>query len=379
MARFDITLDLWETAEGLRGWLEYNTDLFEAATIARLGGHLQILLEGIVKAPEQPLSMLPLLTASEQRQVLVEWCAAEAAIPHDGCLHRIFESQAAQTPDAIAVIEIDRRLTYRELNGRANQLAHHLRAQGVSAGDLVGLYVARSIDMVVGLLGILKADAYVPLDPDYPRERLAFMWSDAQLSVVLTQAHFRACAPAPTRRGQAVCLDADWPEIARQPEQNLVSQASIDDLATVLYTSGSTGKPKGVLSSHGAIVNVLSWLWRTFPLRLHEMACQKTAMGFADAVQELLAPLLRGTPAVIVPDDILYDPTQFVGMLARHRVTRVLLVPSLLRVLLDTHPDLHHRLPGLTLWFVGGEALSGDLVQRFREAMPGCRLINLYS
>ncbi len=376
-SRFDITLDLWETAEGLQGWLEYNTDLFEAATIARLGRHLQTLLEGVIRAPDQPLSRLPLLTASERRQLLTEWCAAEVEQPHEGCLHRLFEIQVAQTPDAIAVIEAERHLTYRELNRRANQVAHHLRAQGVSAGEFVGLYMGRSIDMVVGLLGILKADAaYVPLDPDYPRERLAFMWSDSQLSLVVTQAHLWADAPAPQRR--AVCLDVDWPDIARQPEQNPMSQATMDSPATVLYTSGSTGKPKGVLSAHGAIVNVLSWLWRTFPLRSQDVACLKIVMSFSDAVQELLTPLLRGTPIVIMPGEPLRDLDQFVRRLARHRVTRALFVPSLLRVLLDTYADLRHRLPDLTLWFVSGEALSSELVQRFREVMPGHRLINLY-
>ncbi len=187
-ARFDIALDLWPSVGGLEGWLEYNSDLFEAAAITRLGRHLLTLLEGVVKAPDQPLSALPLLTASERHQLLAEWCAGEVAIPPDRCLHRVFESQVVQTPDAIAVIEADCHLTYRELNRRANQVAHYLRAQGVSAGDSVGLYMPRSIGMVVGLLGILKADAaYVSLDPAYPRERLAFMGSDANLSVVFSR------------------------------------------------------------------------------------------------------------------------------------------------------------------------------------------------
>ncbi len=371
---------MWETAEGgLRGWLDYNTDLFEAATISRLGGHLQTVLAGVVRAPEQRLSALPLLTEGERRQLLVEWCATDVAIPHAGCLHQIFEAQAAQTPDATALIEADRHLTYGELNRRANQVAHYLRAQGVVEGAFVGLYIPRSIAMVVGLLGILKADAaYVPLDPDYPRERLAFMWSDAQLSAVVTRADLWADAPAPACQQLAVCLDADWPAIARQAEHNPMSRATMDHPATVLYTSGSTGRPKGVVGSHGGIVNVLSWLWRTFPRRPEDVACLKIVMSFSDAVQELHAPLLGGMPIVIMPGEPLRDPAQFVRMLARHRITRALFVPTLLRVLLDTHADLHHRLPDLKLWFVGGEALSNELVQRFHERMPGHRLINLY-
>ncbi len=295
-ARFDITLDLWETEESLQGWLEYNTDLFEATTISRLGDHLQTLLEHTAKSPEQPLSTLPLLTAHERRQLLIEWQAAETPHDDDGCLHRVFESQVAKTPDTIAVIEANRHLTYRELNRRTNQVAHYLRAQGVTAGECVGLHVARSIDMAIGMLGILKADATcVPLDPAYPRERLALMSSDAQLSVVLTHAHLCAGTPARAAQRQTIRLDADWPDIARQPTHNPVSRATRDYPATLLYTSGSTGKPRGVLNSHGAILNVLSWLWRTFPLRPQEVTCHKTAMSFVDAIQIVRSVAARYT------------------------------------------------------------------------------------
>lgn len=325
-ARFDITLDLWDSTEGLRGWIEYDTELFEAATISRLDDHWQTLLKGVVQAPQRRLAELPLLTTSEYHQLCTGGQGTVVAPPHDACVHRRFEIQALRIPDAMALIEADRHLTYGELNCRANQVAYYLRAQGVSAGECVGLYMSRSIDMVVGLRGILKADAaYVPLDPAYPEARLALMGRDAQVSVVLTQVDVWAEAPTSMRESRAVCLDADWPRIACQATSNPLSQATSAYWATILYTSGSTGQPKGIPSAHNALVNVLSWLGQAFPFSSHEMACHKTAISFVDAVRELLAPLLHGIPVVIVPDSTLHDPAEFVRLLDRHRVTRILL------------------------------------------------------
>jgi non-ribosomal peptide synthetase component F len=195
-AKFDVMLDLSETPEGLRGYFEYSTDLFETATIARMAGHLQTLLEGIVADPEQRLSALPLLTADERQRLLVEWNDTGTGYPQDQCLHQVFEAQVTQTPHAVAVVCADEHLTYRELNRRANQVAHYLRALGVGPEALVGLCVEHSLEMVVGLLGILKAGAvYVPFDPAYPPERLAFMLEDARIPVVLTRQRFVARLP----------------------------------------------------------------------------------------------------------------------------------------------------------------------------------------
>ena len=263
-ARFDVTLEFWETPEGLRGRFEYSTDLFEAATIARMAGHLQTLLEGIVADPEQRLSRLPLLTADERHRLLVEWNTTTAPYPDDQCLHSVFEAQVTRTPDAVAVVCGDEYLTYRELNRRANQVAHYLQALGVGPEVLVGLCIERSLAMVVGLLGILKAGAaYVPLDPTYPPERLAFMLEDAQPPVVLTQE--RLVAGLPAHGAQMVCLDAHWPTIAQYSDDNPVSGATADNVAYLLYTSGSTGRPKGVLGVHRATLNALAWMWQAYP------------------------------------------------------------------------------------------------------------------
>ena len=375
--RFDLTLEFWETPEGLRGRFEYSTDLFEAATIARMAGHLQTLLEGIVADPDERLSRLPLLTSGERHRLLVEWNTTTAPYPNDQCIHSAFEAQVTRTPDAVAVICGDEFLTYQELNRRANQVAHYLQTLGVGPEVLVGLCMERSLSMVVGMLGILKAGgAYLPLDPAYPPERLTFMLEDAQPPVVLTQEHLAASLPA--HGALMVCLDAHWLTIAQHRDDNPVSGVTADDVAYVLYTSGSTGRPKGVLGIHRATLNVLAWLWHAYPFARHDVCCQKISMCFADSVQELLGPLLTGIETVLIPDAVLQNLPRFVQTLAMHRVTRFLLVPSLLRALLDTYGDLQDRLPSLTLWFTGGEVLSSELWQRFREQLPHCRLINLY-
>jgi amino acid adenylation domain-containing protein len=376
-ARFDVSLEFWETPEGLQSRFEYSTDLFEEATIARMAGHLQTLLAGIVAAPEQRLSRLPLLTAAERHCLLLEWHTTTAPYPDNQCIHSVFETQVERTPDAVAVVCGDAFLTYSELNSRANQLAHYLQARGVGPEMLVGLCIERSLAMVVGLLGILKAgSAYVPLDPTYPRARLAFMLDDAQPPVVLTQEHLGPGLP--DHGAQMICLDAQWPTIARYSNANPVSGVMADNVAYLLYTSGSTGRPKGVLGVHRATLNALAWMWQIYPFATHEVCCQKTPISFGDSIQELLGPLLQGRQLVLIPDDLLKELPRFVRTLAQHHVTRLILVPSLLRALLDTVHDLQDCLPSLTLWFAGGEALSSDLWQRFREQLPHCRLVNLY-
>jgi amino acid adenylation domain-containing protein len=376
-ARFDVTLEFWETPEGLRCRFEYSTALFEAATITRMGSHLQTLLEGIAADPEQRVSRLPLLTAEERQRLLVEWNATRAPYPTDRCLHHMFEAQVRYTPDAVAVVCGDESLTYGELNRRANQIAHYLLWMGVGPNKLVGLCMERSLAMVVGLLGILKAGAaYLPLDPMYPPERLAFIVGDAQPPVVLTQERLLGSLPA--HGAQLVCLDSAWAAIAQCHDNDPVIGASADDMAYLLYTSGSTGNPKGVVGIHSATLNALAWMWRTFPFADDEVCCQKTSISFGDSIQEWLGPLLGGMRLVLIPDEVLKDLPRFVQTLALHRVTRLIIVPSLLRTLLDTYHDLPARLPNLKLWFAGGEALSSDLVLRFRQCLPHSRLINLY-
>ncbi|HEY9649328.1 MAG TPA: amino acid adenylation domain-containing protein, partial [Coleofasciculaceae cyanobacterium] len=378
-AKFDLTLSMRETQQGLVGQFEYNTDLFDAATITRMVGHFQTLLSAIVDNPQQRLYELPLLTEAEQHQLLVEWNGTKAEYPQNVCIHKLFEAQVEQTPDAVAVIFEDKQLTYRELNQQANKIAHYLRTLDVKPEVLVGICLERSLEMVAGLLGILKAGgAYVPLDPAYPQKRLAFMVSDAQVSVLLTNEKLVKKLPDLTVNPNQtlVYLDTDKDAINQQSTSNPVHEVTPDNLAYVLYTSGSTGTPKGVLGCHRGAVNRLNW--NPCPFTQEDICCQKTSLNFVDSVWEIFAPLLHGGPSVIISDESLKDPHQLVQTLTSQQVTRIVLVPSLLRVLLDTFPDLQSRLPKLKYWVSSGEALSVELCDRFRERMPQSILINLY-
>jgi len=377
---FDLFVNVVETPTGLVVDCDYNADLFDEGTIGRWLGHYQTLLAGVVTDPTQRLGALPLLTGAERHQLLVTWNDTRQTLPTDQCVHDRIAAQAARTPDALAVVGPDGQLTYRELEQRANKLAHYLRRRGVGSETLVGVCLERSTAMVVGLLGILKAGgAYLPLDPAYPPERLAFMLTDARPPVLVTREPLRATLPA--YGGAVVCLDRDRAAIARESPTDPIDLAAAptpENLAYVIYTSGSTGRPKGVLGVHRGVMNRCNWMWEAYPFETGEMCCQKTSLSFVDSVWEIFGPLLRGVGSVIIPDATLKDHAQLIQTLAATRVTRIVLVPSLLRALLDAYPDLQERLPTLTFWVSSGEALSRELAQRFRERMPRARLINLY-
>ncbi len=273
-SRFDLTLSMENTATGLVGWWEYNTDLFDASTIERMTGHFVTLLEGIIANAQQQISQFPLLTEVEQQQLLVEWNDTGVDYPLHKCIHQLFEEQVDRTPNAVAVEFQNQQLTYKQLNYRANQLAHYLHSLGVKPDVLVGMCVERSLEMVIGLLGILKAGgAYVPLDPEYPTERLSFILEDAQVTVLLTQQ--RLIDRLPQHHAKLVCLDTDAELISQCSPNNIISlrvrQFRLDgnrqdsncltgvqpnNLVYIIYTSGSTGKPKGIAMSQLALCNL---------------------------------------------------------------------------------------------------------------------------
>jgi amino acid adenylation domain-containing protein len=301
VAQFDLSLVMAEEDGGLVASLEYNTDLFDAATMRRMAGHFQTLLGGILAHPEQRLSVLPLLTEAERHQLLVEWNSTQADYPRDVCIHQLFEAQAERTPDAVAAVFAEKRLTYGELNSRANQLAHHLRTLGVGPEIRVGICMERSLEMVVGLLGILKVGgAYVPLDPAYPKERLAFMLEDAQVPALLTQQ--RLVERLPEHGARIVSLDSGWEAIAQQSSENPVSGATADTLAYMIYTSGSTGKPKGVKIPHAGLVNLVTWHQRAYGVTPADRATQLAGPAFDASVWELW-PYLTAGASIHIPDE----------------------------------------------------------------------------
>ncbi|MHC5714684.1 MAG: amino acid adenylation domain-containing protein [Nostoc sp.] len=372
-AKFDLTLDLEETSSGIKGGIEYNTDLFDATTIARMIGHFQTLLAGIVANPEQQISDLPLLTPAEQHQLLGEWNNTQTDYDLSQCLHQLFEAQVEKTPDALAVKFADKHLTYHQLNCRANQLAHHLQTCGVQADVLVAICVERSLEMVVGLLGILKAGgAYVPLDPEYPQERIAYMLEDCQAPVLLTQKSLVAHLPTST---QKICLDSDWETISQQSDGNPNSSIKPVDLAYVIYTSGSTGKPKGAMNSHRGICNRLLWMQDAYKLTQSDRVLQKTPFSFDVSVWEFFWPLLTGARLVMAQPGGQRDATYLINTIAQEEITTLHFVPSMLQIFLQTKGL--ERCGALKQVFCSGEALPVDLQERFFDSM-GCELHNLY-
>jgi amino acid adenylation domain-containing protein len=283
-------------------------------------GNFQTLLEGIVANPQQRLSDLPLLTAAEQHQLLVEWNNTTKEYPQDKCIHQLFEAQVEQAPNAVAVVFEGEQLTYRELNARANQLANYLQVLGVGPEVLVGICVERSLEMLVGLLGILKAGgAYVPLDPAYPLERLAFMLEDASVSVLLTQA--RLVESLPQHHAPVVCLDGDWELIAQYGEENVSSGVMPKNLAYVIYTSGSTGKPKGVLVEHRGLLNLVFWHQRTFAVSPKDRATQLAGSAFDASVWELWPYLTAGASIYIANEQTRVLPQQLRDWLVKNAIT----------------------------------------------------------
>jgi amino acid adenylation domain-containing protein len=330
------------------------------------------------------LSQLHMLDVDEWQRIVHDWNATGIDYPRQQTLVSLFEQQAAQTPQRIAALFGQQQCSYDELNRRANQLAHYLLKQGVGPETFVGLCMDRSLDMLTGLLGILKTGAaYVPLDPAYPPLRLAFMLEDSGARRVVCQRDvwnriFTQSAMAIDDSIQLICLNTERDHIASESNVNPGIAVMPDQPAYVIYTSGSTGKPKGVVGLHRGAVNRFYWMWRTYPFDAAEVCCVKTRLSFVDAVWEIFGPLLRGVRLVLIDDEIVGDPELLITTLAAHDISRIVLVPSLLQSLLDDVEDLSQRLPHLKLWVCSGERLSDTLSERFRRQLPDRTLLNLY-
>jgi non-ribosomal peptide synthetase component F len=302
---FELTMLLVNTEQGIQGTVEYSTELFDDGTIIRMIGHYQTLLEAIVKNPEQRLADLSMLSEAEREQLLVGWNATQSEYPRC-CVDELFEAQAGRSPDAVAVVDEGEGLTYREVDDRAERLARQLRAIGVRPGVLVGICLERSVDLVVGLLGILKSGgAYVPIDPAYPAERVAFMIEDSAMAVLLTQE--RLLGHLPQSRCRVVLLEQLASERELHAGEVTKERADPEDLAYVIYTSGSTGRPKGVEIQHKALVNFLHSMRQEPGLTPQAVLLSVTTISFDIAGLELFFPLIVGACVVIVSREVALD------------------------------------------------------------------------
>lgn len=374
MAKFDLNLMMGESTSGLLGSLEYNSDLFDEATAQQLVRHFQNLLAAMIEQPTAKVATLPMLDPTERHQQLVAWNATSADYPHTQCLHQLFEAQVQRTPDACALVDAGSgvELTYGELNARANQVAHQLLALGAKPDDLIGLCVERTPNLLIGLLGILKAGAaYVPLDPAFPKSRLELMIADAAPAILVTEHHF---ADEFAQIAIAVlyldnALDPEG-EIAQQPIHNPVNVVKPHNLAYVIYTSGSTGKPKGVELQHQSVVNFLCSMQRAPGLCAADRLLAVTTISFDIAVLELYLPLITGATVILANEEMSADPEQLMRFLPAATVMQA--TPATWRMLLLANWPGQPNLRML----VGGEALPTNLAETLLPR--GLELWNLY-
>jgi amino acid adenylation domain-containing protein len=374
-SKFDLFYSLREADGGLQGRIQYAAALFDEATIVRMAGHFRMLLEAIAADPRRPIGALPLLGADERNDLVVRFNDTAVDCAHDGCVAQRFEAQVRRTPDAIAVVAGGERLTYAQLNARANRLAHHLRALGVAPETRVGVCIERSLDLVVAIYGVLKSGgAFVPLDPGYPAERIAFMLADADAPVLLTQAALRDTLPAYS--GHKVCIDADWPVIAARPDHDPPPTAGPDNLAYVLYTSGSTGRPKGVMIEQRSLTNYTLWSVETF----YRDACGGSpvlhSIAFDGVVTTLFAPLVCGQAIELLR---VYREAETLGAgpPGSGPYALVAATPAHLKLVNEQLAATGAAAPAMAL-LIGGEAMVPADVAFWQRRYPQVRIVNQY-
>ncbi len=375
-AKFDLDLELEDRPDGIRGRFVYNTDLFDAPTIVRTVGHWQTLLESLVANPEQPISMLPLLT-EEERQQLDRWNQTQAEFPRGKCVHQLVEAQAERTPESIAVQQEKKSLTYRELNARANQLARYLRKREVGADAPVGICLHSSPDMMIGLLAVLKAGAAcLPLDPKYPQERLAYMMEDSQARVLITDE--RGAKQFPD--AEVISLPLDWKAIDQETSENLDIELDAENLAYVIYTSGSTGKPRGVELTHRGLVNHNTAAIKLYELQPADFVLQFSSISFDIAVEEIFPAWISGARLVLKTEDMPLAAGEFVRWIRQRRITVLDLPTAYWHEMVHQLSESNESLPEkLRLVIVGGEKASSVTLAAWKKLAAGrVRWVNTY-
>ncbi|HEX5885397.1 MAG TPA: amino acid adenylation domain-containing protein, partial [Pyrinomonadaceae bacterium] len=378
-SQFDLALDVTERNHGMECLLEYSTRIFDHATAQRILTHYTNLLESIVADPEQRIRELPLLTDGERGQIVVDWNDTAREYAHDRCIHQLCEAQAERTPESIAVVFGDERVTYAELNRRANQLGHCLKQLGVRPETRIGILLERSVEMPVALLAVLKAGgAYVAFDPSYPPERLRYMFEDSDVSILLTQE--KLIAGLPEHRTRLVCIDSERNAIAEHDERNVQSDIDPSNLAYLVYTSGSTGRPKGILIEHRSLVNASYAFIRNHRMTEHDRLLQFASLSFDVAAEEFFAPWLSGGCVVMRPEQVVSSYADFVTLLQREKVTVVNLPASFWLEWLTALTDQGGEVPeSLRRVIVGNEkTLERTLAKWQRLIGPGVEWHNAY-
>jgi len=366
---FDLSLLIAETSKGLALSLEYNTALLKPDKIRSMLEHYQNLLKSILTNPDQRISALSILTEKEYSRLIInEWNITEVDFPKTKCTHQIFEEHAAQNPDWPAVVFQNQQLTYRELNERANQLAHYLSKLGVGPEQRIALCVERSLEMIIGIMGILKAGgAYVPLDPAYPKDRIAFMLEDVNASILLTQQRF--VNELPRQAARIICLDTDWENIAKEDASNLQSGVTTDNLAYMIYTSGSTGQPKGVMLCHNGLCNLATYYIHLLKLDPSSRVLQFFSYSFDGSVADIFMSLLSGATLVVVDKARQLPGNELTRFLREQKITSAVFTPSTLAVL----PA--EGLSDLQTLASGGESTTREIIARWA---PGREYYNVY-
>ena len=387
MGRFDLSLTIEETDKGLKGMWSYNGAMFTTETISQITEHYQMLLGGILANVEESINFLPLLSVNEQ-QLLANWNKTQIDFPHSKCIHHLWEEQVDETPWDIAVQFQNQQITYRELNEKANCLAHYLQTVGIKPGTLVGICLERSIEMIIGILGILKAGgAYVPLDSQLPIERAAYILQDTQVPILLTQQKLSAKLTDILRNGEqeqkVICLDKDWDSIANHSDKNPIIPVSPKDLAYVIYTSGSTGKPKGVAIAHQSLVNFTSFAIKEYGINKHDRILQFASISFDTAAEEIYPCLTTGATLVLRTENLLSSSNQFWQCCQNWQLSVLDLPTAYWHYLTTDLKPSDSRIPScLRLVIIGGEEAIADNVKRWFSSLKGLKnpplLLNTY-